>query len=596
MTFATPQTALRSSFSMRCYKRHPRGKTIKELARLLTYIRSNRRRYLAGAGFLIATNGFAMLIPWLMKLAVDALQKPDSASQSVSRYALLIIICALLHCVTRIYSRTTVLNAARIIEFNIRNDLFKHLLKLDNSFFSANRTGDILSRFSNDLTNVRMLAGFGVMSSMNTVILYISAVTLMTSIHPLLTLLAILPFPIMLLIVKKVSNRMYRESLIAQEKLAQLTSLAEESVSSVRLIRSYCREEHFQEIFDASAREYLDQNLTLARLRGLIVPVMATATGAATLVVLFAGSRLVISNAITLGDFVAFSGYLAMLVWPTVMLGWIMTLSQRGASSMARLNAILSTEPEVSDSSDAVEATAIEDTIEFNNLDFEYGQTRILEGISFRIRAGETIGITGEIGSGKSTLLKLIPRLLPVRNGMPKIDGVDINQLTVRGLRTLIGYVPQETFLFSRSILENICYACNDGDANEAARQAGFSEDINGFRDGMETMIGEKGVTLSGGQRQRLSIARALLTAPQILLLDDPLSAVDAGREDEILSSLRQFYTGRTVLIVSQRLSAFRDCDRIIVLKNGKITESGTESELLSLGGIYRAMANNERS
>lgn len=532
-----------------------------------------------------------------MKLAVEALQNPAAARYSAATCALVIAGLALGHCVIRIYSRTLVLNAARIIEYRIREELFQRLLLLDLPFFSASRTGDILSRFANDLTNVRMLAGFGAMSAMNTLILYGAAVTLMWRIHPWLTLCAVAPFPLMVLLVKRVSRRMFRRSLAAQEELARLSSLAEESISAVRLVKSYCREEHFQRMFQEIAVRYLEHNLVMGRLRGLIIPVMAVATGAGTLIVLFLGGRLVIGGTITLGDFVAFNGYLAMLVWPTAIMGWILTMLQRGASSMSRLNSILAAEPEVADAADAEPLTEVRQGIEFRNLTFGYDGDRLLEGISCRIAAGERIGITGEVGSGKSSLLRLLPRLLPVADGMILIDGKDINHVTLASLRSLIGYVPQEAFLFSRSIRENIAYGVDDrwSDVSDAARQAGFTDDVNGFRDGLETLVGEKGVSLSGGQKQRLSIARALLPGPRILLLDDPLSAVDAGREEEVLSQLSGFYADRTVLIVSHRLSVFRDCHRILVLKDGRIAEQGSPGELLAKNGLYAGMERMQR-
>lgn len=318
---------------------------------------------------------------------------------------------------------------------------------------------------------------------------------------------------------------------------------------------------------------------------------MAIATGAGTLIVLFIGGRLVIAGIITLGDFVAFSGYLAMLVWPTAVMGWILTLVQRGAASMSRLAEILGAEPTVIDHPDSEPIGTLQQGIEAHNLSFSYDDTAVISRISFYIRAGETVGITGEVGSGKTTLLRLIARLLPVSDGMLFVDGRNINTITRTSLRRLIGYVPQETFLFSRTVADNIRYGftgANPEDAlKQAATQAGFLEDVESFPDRFKTQVGEKGVTLSGGQKQRLAIARAVAGDPQILLLDDPLSAVDAGREEEILNELGKFYTGRTVLIVSQRISAFRDCDRIIVLKSGSIVEQGAPSDLIQQGGLY---------
>src|SRR6185369_676029 len=534
-----------------------------------------------------------------MKLAIEALQHPQEARLPAPACAQIIIFLAVLLCITRIFSRTLILNAARIIEFRIRDDLFHRLTKLDLGYFSNSRSGDILSRFSNDLTNVRMLSGFGAMSAINTVLVYSAAVTMMVRIHPWLTFWAIFPFPLMVLIVKKVSHHLFHRSLQAQEELAHLSSQAEETVSAVRLIKSYCREEYFQEEFGKTAERYLRHNLRLARLRGLIIPVMAMATGSGTLIVLFMGGRLVITNVITLGAFVAFSGYLAMLVWPTAVLGWILTLAQRGAASMSRLAGILGAEPTITDHPDAQPINIMQRGIEARDLKFSYGDVPVINGVSFQIRAGETVGITGEVGSGKTTLLRLIPRLLPVSEGMLFIDGRDINSITTTSLRRLIGYVPQETFLFSRTVADNIRYGLS-GDHPEdivikAAGQAGFLEDVEAFPDKFETPVGEKGVTLSGGQKQRLAIARAVVGNPQILLLDDPLSAVDAGREEEILNELGKFYSGRTVLIVSQRVSAFRDCDRIIVLKSGQIAEQGPPAELYQQGGLYTAICRRQQ-
>lgn len=529
-----------------------------------------------------------------MKLAVEALQFPARARLTPTMCAVAIALLALMHCAARIFSRTLILNAARIIEFRIRDDMFQRLLQLDLGYFSAKRSGDILSRFSNDLTNVRMLTGFGAMSAVNTVIIYTAAVTMMVRISPWLTVWSILPFPLMVLIVKKVSHRLFQRSLEAQEELARLSSQVEETVSAVRMIKSYCREEYFQGEFGTTAERYLGINLRLARLRGLVIPVIAAATGAGTLIVLFVGGRLVINNSITLGDFVAFSGYLAMLVWPTAVMGWILTLAQRGAASMSRLAGVLGAESAVVDKPACVSLEALQQGIELRKLFFRYGDTTIINNISCFIRAGETIGITGEVGCGKTTLLRLVARLLPVAEGMLFVDGRDITAVSIASLRRLIGYVPQEAFLFSRTIGENISYGMSgDGDdtaIRTAAAQAGFLEEVESFPQRFETVVGEKGVTLSGGQKQRLSIGRAVAADPSILLLDDPLSAVDAGREEEILNELSRFYGGRTVLIVSQRVSAFRDCDRVLVLKAGTIAEQGPPAGLLAQGGLYAEM------
>lgn len=576
----------------------PKGSIIKDLALLKTYLVKLRWRYVAGGCFLLVTNALALLIPWVMKLAVEGLQHPAATPYSPAICAGAIIGLAAVHCITRIYSRTLMLNAARIIEFRIRNHLFERLMQLDQLFFSTIRTGDILSRFSNDLTNVRMLTGFGIMSAVNTLIIYSATIVLMLNIHPWLTLWAILPFPLMVLIVKKISYHLFQRSLEAQEELARLTSLTEEAVSSIRLIKSYCREVHFQEEFGTTADRYLGHNLRLARLRGLVIPVMAAATGASTLVLLFMGGRFVIAGSMSLGDFVAFSGYLAMLVWPTAVMGWILTLAQRGAASMSRLATILNAQPAVDDREDAVPLDEQYSEIELRGATFNYGSAAVLKDISLTIRKGEKIGITGPVGSGKTTLLKLLPRLLPIENGQLFIGKQDITGITLDSLRRQIGYVPQEAFLFSRTIRDNITYGqqcSHDEGIWDSVRQAGFSDDVNKLHQGLDTMVGERGVTLSGGQKQRAAIARALASNPPILLLDDPLSAVDAGREEEILAELGNFFAQRTVLIVSQRVSAFRDCDRIIVMEQGRIVEEGTQDQLLARNGLFAEMNRRQR-
>ena len=544
----------------------------RKLQSLAPFLDGLRRRYAAGAFLLVITDSFALLIPWLLKLAVEGIKNPAAARFSTLSIATGISLLALLHCIVRVFSRTIILNAARTIEFRVREALFAKLVALDLSFYSRERTGDILSRFSNDLGNVRMLLGFGVMSLFNTAIIYSSAVCLMLMISPWLTLAAVAPLPIMVLIVRIISGSIFKVSQEAQEELARLSSRTEEAVSAVRLLKSYCREAQFEGLFKEVSAACLVKNLQLARMRGMVMPVMASVTGAGTLAVLYIGGRQVIGGVISLGDFVAFSGYLALLVWPTVVLGWILTLLQRGAASMGRLNELLTAQSELRDPLEPIHATAITSGLEARNLCFSYGDRTVLKDISFSIAAGERIGITGPVGSGKSTLLRMIARLIPAGEGMLLIDGVDINQLSVDSVRRLTGYVPQEAFLFSRGIDENIAYG-GDADPAAAAGMAGLSGDLAGFASGIKTIIGERGITLSGGQRQRVALARALARKPDLLLLDDPLASVDAGREDEILDELSRSWHGKTVLIVSQRMSAFRDCHRVIVIEEGGISE-----------------------
>lgn len=560
------------------------------LQSLAPFMGGLRWRYIAGSILLLLTNGCALLIPWLLKIAVDGLQQPATARFTAVQAALLIALAAVCYAVVRVFSRTVILHAARLLEFRIREALFGHLMLLDPGFFTRERTGDILSRFSNDLTNLRMLTGFGAMSVLNTVIIYLAALWLMVGISPWLTVAAVAPLPLMVLAVRSMSGRIFDVSRQAQEELARLSSLTEESVSAIRLIKSYCRESAVYEQFQRFSDGCLTKNLELARLRGLVMPIMSMAAGAGTLAVLYLGGSQVIRGQISLGSFVAFSGYLALLAWPTAALGWILSLIQRGAASMARLNELLQETPAVRELPGAVKISSIGQGIELRNLCFSYGDRQVLHNLSCRIAPGERIGITGTVGSGKSTLLRLIPRLLSVSEGMLFIDGHDVTTVSLAALRRLIGYLPQEATLFSRSIEENMAYG-GAGNSEQAASRAGLSSDLAGFQNGVQTVVGERGVTLSGGQRQRVALARALMREPDLLLLDDPLASVDAGREDEILTALGSGWQNRTVLLVSQRLSAFRDCHRVLVLDEGRIVEQGAPQELLQNGGQYAELA-----
>jgi len=435
-----------------------------------------------------------------------------------------------------------------------------------------------------------MLIGFGILNVINTFIIYLAALSLMMRINPVLTIAAILPFPLMILVVKRISAAMFRRSKRAQEELARLTSAAEENVSAAAVVKAYCREEASVQKFAEVSGHYMESNMRIARLRGLMIPVMAATGTLGTLIVLMYGGQKVVEGVLTLGDFVAFSGYLVMLIWPTIIMGWILNLIQRGAASMSRLNEILLADATVKEPSEPVVPDSIAGDIELRDLGFSYGANPVLSGITLTIPAGSSLGIVGPVGAGKSTLVKLLARLYHASDGTIFIDGIDINRLSLTRLRNAIGFVPQESFLFSRTISANISFGkegAADEEIREVSRLASFHDDVERFPAGYSSMVGERGITLSGGQKQRASIARALLKNPSILILDDPLSAVDTKTEEEILSSLSGYAARKTVIIVSHRLSALRDCDTIIYVDAGKVVEKGSHKELLALGGRY---------
>ncbi|HZR82451.1 MAG TPA: ABC transporter ATP-binding protein [Candidatus Binatia bacterium] len=583
------------------------------MRRLWTYLVRYRARAIAGCLCIVATASLAMAIPSLLKHAVDSIDpaRAGGGLRSAGFYAGLVIAIALVQAVVRTFSRFLIFNVGRDIEYDLRNDLFAHLEHLPAQFYLTRPTGDLMSRLVNDIGAVRMMLGPGILNLLNTPVYYLYAVTIMASIDPWLTVAALLPYPIMLLVVKRYSRRLMEGTLRVQEGLADMSSRIQENVSGIQVVKAYAREDiEVREFSEMNAR-FRRASLELGRVRGMLAPVFRSVSALGILVVLWYGGARVATGKLTIGDLVAFIGYLHLLAWPTMALGWMLSIVQRGRAALRRLDEIFAAEAEIADPArvDGEPALAAvgRGEIELAGVSFAYpsAPTRpVLRDVDVRIPAGATVAIVGRAGSGKTSLLRLLPRLFDPTEGVVRIDGRDVRDIPLEMLRRAIAFVPQDPFLFSTSLRANIAFArpeaagngaivgAGDGAASEpvrrAAEWAAVAADIDDFPRRYGTMVGERGITLSGGQKQRVTLARALLVddAP-ILILDDALSSVDTQTEKQILEALEERRRGRTCLIVAHRLSTVQDADLILVLDGGRIVERGDHDSLLRAGGLY---------
>ena len=564
-------------------------KELKELKRLKKYLSRYKRRMIIGCVFVIITNIFALLGPWVLKVAIDELEKKLS-SELLIKYAALLAGLALIEGVFRFLMRQTIIGVSRHIEYDLRNDFFSHLQKLSLSFYHKFKTGDLMARTTNDLEAVRQVVGPAVMYSFNT-LLSMAAFGIMLYIDWRLTLMAMIPFPIMALAVNKIANRLHKAYEGIQAKYADITSKVQENLSGIRVVKAYVQESRELETFQNLNRDYISKNLAMSKTRGAMWAGMTLLVGAGSLIVLWFGGRLVMQEQISLGDFVAFFAYLGNLTWPMIALGWVINLIQQGTASMGRMNRVFEMEPEIRDDARThLEIQQLAGEIEFRNVSFAYNGTPVLKNINLKIKKGMTLAIVGPTGSGKSTLINLVPRLIEAKEGRVLIDGKPIEEIPLAVLRSHIGYVPQETFLFSDTIKANIAFgveAASQQEIEEAAVNSQIKKDVVDFPAGFDTMLGERGINLSGGQKQRTAIARAVIRKPRILILDDALSAVDTYTEEAILERMRQIMRERTSIIVSHRISTVKDADLIVVLDDGEIKERGTHDELVARGGLY---------
>ena len=566
---------------------------MRELRSLLPYLAPYRWAYLIGLGLVVASNFFATLGPKFIQQGIDALRQGGDF-QEVRTAIVLLLAVALVGGVARYGMRELLNSGSRRVETDLRDQLYDHLQRMSAEFYDRYPTGDVMARTTNDLLAVRMVAGPALMYLVDTTVRALLVVPAMLAISPRLALLALLPLfglPVAMVLLGRI---IHQRTQTIQAQFSELTSHAHENLSGVRVVRSYRQEAaeiaHFQGLNDT----YQERNLDLARVQGAFFPLLTLLGGLSGLVVLYAGGMLVMAGSVTVGEFVAFGVYLAMLVWPMIALGWAVNLVQRGAASMGRINQLFREQPAITGTSSpvALPRSTGARALEFRNVWFSYPGARdrgwVLEDISFLVEPGSSLAIVGPTGSGKSALVDLIVRTYDPDRGQVLIDGVDIRQLSLEELRRTVGFVPQETFLFGETLRRNILLgAPDDGRLERVSEIAQLTEALPVLPDGYDTVLGERGINLSGGQKQRATIARALAQDPPLFVLDDALSAVDTHTEARILAGLRDALAGRTSIIVSHRLVAVREADRILVLDHGRIVEQGTHAELLSAGGRY---------
>jgi ATP-binding cassette subfamily B protein len=563
---------------------------------LLPYLRRHRGRLLFGIVMIVANTILALTQPYLLGRAIDALNQGRAQSEIVT-LAAAILGLVLVQAGVLFSMRMALVGQARIIEYEMRGDLFAHLQAMEHAFFQEMHTGDIMARATNDLNAVREMLGPGIMNSISTSLMFGIAMLLMFSLNPLLAAVVVVVLPLVSVAFVIVGRRMHRQYEKVQSQFGVLSTLAQENFSGIRVVKAYGQEEHEIATFAAGNREYLQKSLAFYRLEGLMWPMMSLVLGTAAALILLVGGNEVIAGRLTLGQFVQFNGYLALLSWPMIALGWVVTLYQRGTASLGRLNAVMRQAPAIADSARTQPVSTITGDIVFDNVSLSYEERPVLQNVSFHIPAGHTLAIVGATGAGKTSIVNLLTRVVEAKSGTVLIDGFDVREIPLAVLRRNIGYVPQDTFLFSVPLRENVAFGVDDPTPAAVARAvetARLSKDVDQFPQGLDTMIGERGVTLSGGQKQRTALARAVMRDPAILILDDALSSIDTQTQAEILTGLRQVLANRTSIIISQRISTVKAADDIIVLDDGRIIEQGTHQQLLTQGGVYSRMYRRE--
>ena len=568
-------------------------------SRLMGYVRHNGVRYALGGvvtlGYAAGFTAVPMLVGWAMAAVEQGLGQPE-----VLRRCGWLALATLARGALRYVSRTQLFNLAREIENEMRNDLFAHLQRLPQSFFQRWRTGDLMSRCVNDLGSVRLMLGPGALSLLQTPVLFAFVITAMFSLNPTLALLVLVPYPLFLFVARGFGRNMHRSNLDVQEGLAALSNQLQESIAGVSVVKTYAMEPAMAERFDAANEALYRAQLQLVRVNASMPAITMMLPAFAMWIVLWVGGTFIEQGRMQLSDFFSFAMFIYELTFPTFIMGWVFALLQRGRAAMQRIDEVLSTAPSIADRSDAAPIDDLRGEIEFRNLSFRYdaGREPALRDVSLHVPAGSVLGVVGPIGSGKSTLASLIPRLFEVPGGQLFLDGVDINRIPLRTLRSHIAMVPQDAFLFSMSLGENVAYGLPEADITrirEAAERAQLAKDVAELPEGYDTLVGERGVMLSGGQRQRTALARALALRPSILILDDTLSSVDTETESAIRRNLREVFAGRTVIVISHRVASVRDADQVVVLDEGRVVELGSHEQLLERGGLYARLAHDQQ-